>query len=205
MKRNGFTLVEILAVIVIIALLMILTIPNILKISRSTKEKAYETKIDLIEQSAVQFAMNGSNRAAVMRGSNPLNNTENNCIFHITDENNKTGKIEGFDFNCNQAYSATEQLNNNQYRAIRVTVDQLVGTKDLNWDSENQCDNCTNKEYYNNIVINPKNNYIINKCYVYIYYKYSRPYAHFDRELCDELRPTPTMGSQYAPTRKNSD
>lgn len=202
MKRNGFTLVEILAVIVIIALLMILTIPNILKISRSTKEKAYETKIDLIEQSAVQFAMNGSNRAAVMKGSNPLISTENNYIITIT-EDPKTGEVTEANFKPGPTYSATEKLPANTYRAIRVTVDQLVGTKDLNWDSENQCDNCTNKEYYNNIVINPKNNYIINKCYVYIYYKYSRPYAHFDRTMCDELKPTPTMGNQYAPARKN--
>ncbi len=55
MKKNGFTIVEVLAVIIILALIMILVVPNILSSSTATKQKAYETKIFLIEDAAIMY------------------------------------------------------------------------------------------------------------------------------------------------------
>jgi len=208
MKKNGFTLVEILAVIVIIALLMVLTIPNILKISRSTKERAYETKIDLIEQSAISFGMD--NRNYIMQGVNPYLTSGNGSSvataqYYTITEDPKTGEVQSLQEHTS-AYSAGESLPAGAYRGIKLTVDQLVGSKDLNWDNEKACESCNDslKPYYNNTIINPTNNYIINKCFVYIYYKYSRPYAYFDRTTCDIslANPSAANGNQYAPIKK---
>ena len=199
MKRNGFTLVEILAVIVIIGLLMVLTIPNVLKVSKNTKEQAYKTKVQLLEAAAKQFGLN--NRAFIMKGSNPLTNT-NNGLVTLTEDNK--GNITGASLST-KTYSASENLNSDtthQYRGIQIYVKDLVGTNDIKWDYENQCVGCQNEVYYNNTIINPVNNYVINGCYVYVYYKYGTVYTYFDRTTCDQsTTQVGYNGKEYAPLK----
>lgn len=55
MDKRGFTLVELLAVIVVISLLIVLVAPSIFDRSRASREKAFMTKVDLIERSAVLY------------------------------------------------------------------------------------------------------------------------------------------------------
>ncbi len=55
MKKNGFTLVELLAVIVVLAIIIILVAPSLLGSADSTKKKAFETKVGLIETSAAIY------------------------------------------------------------------------------------------------------------------------------------------------------
>ena len=50
MNNKGFTLVEVLSVIVLIALLFGIGIPGIMKISDNMKIRSYNTKVDLLEQ-----------------------------------------------------------------------------------------------------------------------------------------------------------
>ena len=49
-KRNGFTLVELLAVIVILAIVLIIAVPGVLSIINKTKQKAYDMQLDMIEE-----------------------------------------------------------------------------------------------------------------------------------------------------------
>lgn len=56
-KENGFTLVEIITVIVIIGLLALIIFPNIMDTTEGTKEEAYNQKINLIKQSAVDYGI----------------------------------------------------------------------------------------------------------------------------------------------------
>jgi len=51
MKKDGFTLVELLATIVLISLLLGLGIPGVMKISKNMKTRSFNTKISLIEKS----------------------------------------------------------------------------------------------------------------------------------------------------------
>lgn len=152
MKKNGFTLVEIAAVIVILGLLMAIAVPSALRISKSVKEKAYETKISLIKEAAKNYGQ--SNILNVQNGS--LGNGDygyckfNSAFTSVTYEQSKTIKVpSGTNYNC-----------------IEKTVNDLVTSGNIKYDDEKN-------------VINPKTNTVLNDCKVYIYYKNSRVYAFF--------------------------
>ena len=54
-KRKAFTLVELLAVIVILAIVLIITVPGVLSIINQTKNKAYESQIKIIKEAARNY------------------------------------------------------------------------------------------------------------------------------------------------------
>ena len=101
------------------------------------------------------------------------------CSFDV-----EADKIVAVDYKSSVQATST----NGRYPCVYKTVEELVKAGELEWDAENQCqtkDIC-NKTYQDNIVQDPTNNSVINKCYVYIYYKYSRVYAYFDKTECDK-------------------
>ena len=51
-KRKGFTLVELLAVIVILAIVLIIAVPGVLGIINKTKNNAYESQLKIIKEAA---------------------------------------------------------------------------------------------------------------------------------------------------------
>ena len=51
--KKGFTLVELLTIIVLIGLLFGIGVPGVMKISERMKEKSYNTKIDIIEKAGI--------------------------------------------------------------------------------------------------------------------------------------------------------
>ena len=58
MKRNGFTLMELLVVIVIISVLSIIVIPSIISINQNINKRLLEEKKEHIESSAILYANN---------------------------------------------------------------------------------------------------------------------------------------------------
>ena len=50
MNNKGFTLVEILAVVVLIALIFGMGVPGVMKISKNMKERSYRSKTSLVEK-----------------------------------------------------------------------------------------------------------------------------------------------------------
>ena len=56
MKKKGFTLVELLAVIVILSLVLVIAVPSVNKYIKQSKEKAYNTQISTIIEAAQAYA-----------------------------------------------------------------------------------------------------------------------------------------------------
>ena len=56
MKKKGFTLVELLAVIVILSLVLVIAVPSVNRYIKQSKEKAYNTQISTIIEAAQAYA-----------------------------------------------------------------------------------------------------------------------------------------------------
>ncbi len=161
MKKNGFTLVELLAVLVILGLLITLAVPNILGVSKNVKEKSYQTKIEIIENAAITYTSD-----TVKKSLQNLNDTAMVGYYWINvskdSDDNKT-------VNAKATKDATHI-----YPAKVFTVQELADAREIDYDDED-----------NKSVINPVNNKSINACNVYVYLKNNRVYSVFDRVNCN--------------------
>lgn len=201
-KNNGFTLVELLAVIVLLAILMVIAVPNAFKLATKVKGKSYQTKVDLIEKAGQEFGQ--SNLRLVREGTDMKDSTKHHsCTFNFDNKKN----ITSVSMNV-KAYSETASLINEatrkEYWCTKVTVADLVKSNNLDWDYENQCNGKCNTDEdranYDKTVIDPNSNYIMNKCNVYLYYRNSRVYTYFDERACNEKSDSPNVdGKEYRP------
>ena len=189
MNKEKISAMEI-AFIVIIILALIGGIAFAIKYTIDNKNIAkYNSKIQDIEASARRYGID--NKGLILKGvtktnDNPSTITIKNNVFYTINKNKK--------------FEPDEKLNDNEYRGNYISVSELVNEGYYKWDKEDQCSNCTdeNKQFYNNIVISPLDNSIINECYVYIYYKKGEIYAHFDIQLCNQTIEKPGLhGKQY--------
>ena len=198
MKNRGFTLVELLCVIILIALLMTIAVPNALRMANRVREKSYDTKIDLIEDAAVSYGQ--SNLTLVRKGTDPENNASHSTCKFVFDKNKEVSKLTYRQVAT--GYSENASLEEDEHWCFRVTLDKLVNSNELDWDNKNQCnDKCTEeqKKNYDNTIINPRTRNIINKCYVYVYYRFNRVYAYFDKSTCSVATSDVSLGHEYKP------
>lgn len=79
MNKKGFTLIEVLAVIVLLGLLVGIAVPNILRSQTKAKEKTLSTKVKNIERAAVLWGQD--NKADVLDGNSCTGTfkTSSNC------------------------------------------------------------------------------------------------------------------------------
>ena len=68
-KKNGFTLVELLAVIVILALVMVLTIPSIINVMSQARRKTFQEYISKVYTSAVSYYESDSGILGTIKGA----------------------------------------------------------------------------------------------------------------------------------------
>jgi prepilin-type N-terminal cleavage/methylation domain-containing protein len=55
MKKNAFTLIELLAVIMILAIILVITVPNVQKALTTSFEKAYEFDLNTLKTTAKDY------------------------------------------------------------------------------------------------------------------------------------------------------
>ena len=197
MKKNGYTLVELLAILILLGIIMALAIPNALKLGSKVKKKSYDAKIELIEKAAESYG--ASNLELVRQGKSPIDGKNYTCTFsYLSDDISSVDFLEQTKYDANKAMVNEE--NKKEYWCFKMTIEDLVNAHSLDWDYTNKCEgNCTddNKDAYDNIVINPSSKYVINKCYLYIYYKNKRAYAYYDKSTCNIQTDIPTDGHEY--------
>lgn len=74
MKKNGFTLVELLGVIAILALLATVATPAIISLSNKIKGNMYDAKVKLIKENAILYAEKNNINGTSIRSVNYLCN-----------------------------------------------------------------------------------------------------------------------------------
>ena len=105
MKNKAFTLVELLAVIVVLGLLATITAPNIINALNISREKSYNRQVKLIEEAAERWAVDNMQIASSknkifvteLKTEGYLNKNEvknpktkeemNGCVFIIRNDN----------------------------------------------------------------------------------------------------------------------
>ena len=88
MKKNGFTLVELLATIVIIAVIMGIVFPSITKISDKNKNKICEEYEKIIEEYSLANMNQGQN-IVFLSDLGELKKIKNECIGYAIKINNE--------------------------------------------------------------------------------------------------------------------
>lgn len=121
MKKNGFTLIEIIAVIVIIGIIALITIPAVESLINNSKESLYNSQVKMIESAAKKWGLDNVNYlpddksnfscinvdGLVAKGylegkvTNPINNEEMNGCVKITLTNFNQYKYEYTEDVCN--------------------------------------------------------------------------------------------------------
>ena len=105
-KRRGFTLIEILAVIVILGILLTFTIPNIIKQVKIAKEKAFFTSV--------------SRQVENIKADNVINNSDYCMYDYQLDEKNE---------NIDKMYVLVHMENNDLIYSVYATKE---GQKTIN-------------------------------------------------------------------------
>lgn len=110
-KRNGFTLIELITVIVILGLIMMVVIPALNKSNLGNEHKKINEYYKIIEEAALQYATTFKNEELG-------DATESGCVRFSFDELKTTNLISDFHdktYNCTMARDITVRNENGNY------------------------------------------------------------------------------------------
>ena len=133
MKNNkGFTLVEILAVLVLISLMMVIIVPNVQKVALNSKIKLCKSKINLAEESINLWARDNYKCFEKNDGCNILSNCQTNndtikceSTFKTLAENN----LLNYDKNIKNTNYVINPINNGNMNDTKIFIEFNKQTK----------------------------------------------------------------------------
>lgn len=102
MNKKGFTLAELLAVMVILALLMMLIVPSIDKLMNNTDEQKYETYEKMMEEYAAVYPDKSLTTIKLSLLDN-LEDVKKNCTGYVT-VNRSTNDYKAY-ISCGDKYT----------------------------------------------------------------------------------------------------
>lgn len=91
MKKNGFTLVELIAIIIVLGLLAIITVPVVNNTIKNTKYKSYDAQVAMIIEAAKKWGV--KNASKLPDGDEMINVKLSELISGGFVENVKSGKL----------------------------------------------------------------------------------------------------------------
>ena len=168
MKKNGFTLVELIAVIVILGLLIAFAVPSVLTISEKMKADMFCTKIENIED------------AANLYGDDKFNDLKS-----INEEGITVDMLE----------SASEsELNgyiDDKY-VLKVTLTELIRNNKLTPDNDDSSCGVVIEDEKIPCIVDPRDEKVgLDDTYVLIFKRNNRIYSRYqyneaDKDLCEK-------------------
>lgn len=83
MNKNGFTIIELLAVIALLAIITTIAVPAILGIQNNIQEKSLKTKFSVIEESAIMYGQD--NKSEIIESENSDDNGNKYIVIKVSD------------------------------------------------------------------------------------------------------------------------
>jgi len=93
MNKKGFTLVELLVVVVIIAILSIIIVPSVIKVNKNINKRLLSEKLENIESSAILYA---NNNEEIFNGTDVVYV----YVYELVDANYMTPDVNASTENC---------------------------------------------------------------------------------------------------------
>lgn len=104
MKKDGFTLVELMAIIIVLGIIAIITVPVVNNTINKSRKKAYEVQVSVIIESAHKWGVKNVDRLPVgnekinvklseLINGNYIENIKNNKIINPIDRTEMNGCV----------------------------------------------------------------------------------------------------------------
>ena len=120
MKKNGFTLVELLAVIIILTLVITIAFVSVTRIREESLKKVVETKKDQIEQAAILYGQDNPNE---------LTTDDTNCSGKEITTTNNEGRDTNYKINFCVVKNAGDLIDGGYFDS--GYLDEVEGKQDL--------------------------------------------------------------------------
>ncbi len=93
MKKKGFTLVELLAVIILLGLLTFVVMPSVIGFIKEAKEKSYQQQLSNLKESAIRYVSDHTDIIDEIEKNGKYNISVNDLITNGYVRKTKDGKI----------------------------------------------------------------------------------------------------------------
>lgn len=93
MKKKGFTLVELLAVIILLGLLTFVVMPSVIGFIKEAKEKSYQQQLSNLKESAIRYVSDHTDIIDEIEKNGKYNISVNDLIANGYVRKTKDGKI----------------------------------------------------------------------------------------------------------------
>lgn len=138
-NKKGFTLVELLAVIVLISLIMVIVVPQVQKIAYQSKVKLCKSKIELAEETLNLWAQDNYGCFSREDGCNMLDNCDNEedkITCTTTFEKIANNNLVNFDQKINDRDTIINPINNTSLNDIEFRIRYDKNSKAISNENE---------------------------------------------------------------------
>lgn len=138
-NKKGFTLVELLAVIVLISLIMVIVVPQVQKVAKQSKIKLCKTKIELAEEALNLWAQDNYACFSKKGGCNMLDNCDykdDKITCTATFEKLAKNNLVNFDQKINDRDTIINPIDNSSLNNVEFRISYNQNSKAVSNENE---------------------------------------------------------------------